>query len=212
MSSQAARSPSRPYAGVSAEDRVAGRRDRFLAAGLELFGTRGFKATGVKDLCSEAGLTDRYFYESFKDSQELFLSVFDGVTGELFESVARAVIEAGADPEAQLRAAISTFVELLAKDPRKARIVFSEPAAAGLEAQEHMRAALARFGELVAATARPHVEGWADEDAVRILALAMVGTMERIVVEWHRGELDLPLERLVDLVSGLFLRLLPRGQ
>jgi AcrR family transcriptional regulator len=207
-----ARSPSRPYGGVSAEDRVAGRRERFLAAGRELFGTRGFKTTGVKDLCAEAGLTDRYFYESFADSQELFLAVFDGVTGELFESVARAVIEAGAQAEAQLHAAISTFVELLAGDPRKARLVFSEPAAAGVEAQEHMRAALARFGELVAATARPHVEGWADEDEVRVLALAMVGTMERIVVEWHRGELDLPLERIVDLVAGLFLRLLPRPQ
>src|SRR4029077_5184552 len=59
------RTPQRAYGGVSAEDRIAARRAKLLDAGLELFGTRGYATTGVKDVCREAGLTDRYFYESF---------------------------------------------------------------------------------------------------------------------------------------------------
>src|SRR5690348_11547753 len=100
----------RTYGGISAAERIAARRARLLDAGLELFGTQGFSATGVKDVCREAGLTDRYFYESFGDGRELFLAVFDRLTDELFSAVATAVARSGADPERQLRDAIGTFV------------------------------------------------------------------------------------------------------
>ena len=53
------RVPQRAYGGVSADDRIAARRTSLLDAGLELFGTDGFAATGVKDVCRQAGLTDR---------------------------------------------------------------------------------------------------------------------------------------------------------
>ena len=81
----------RTYGGVSGEDRAAARRARLLDAGLERFGTDGWAATGVKDICREAGLTDRYFYESFDDRLALFTAVFDRATGELLQRVAEAV-------------------------------------------------------------------------------------------------------------------------
>ena len=88
----ATRVPQRTYGGVSADERIAARRAKLLDAGLELFGTRGFAATGVKDVCREAGLTDRYFYESFDDRLALFTAVFDRATEDLLQSVAEAVI------------------------------------------------------------------------------------------------------------------------
>jgi AcrR family transcriptional regulator len=200
----------RTYGGLSATERTTARRERLLAAGLELFGTRGYAATGVKDVCAEAGLTDRYFYESFRDSRELFLGVFDAVTDELFTSVAVAVVDVAPDPEPQLRAAIGTFIEALAADPRKPRVVFMEAAAAGPEAQRHMRTTLRRFTALVAATARPHLPPGVSDELVQVLALSLVGTMERVVVEWQDGELDLPVERMVDRCAELFLALLER--
>src|SRR3954449_7388105 len=93
----ATRVPQRTYGGVSADERVAARREKLLDAGLELFGTRGFATTGVKDICREARLTDRYFYESFANSEALFLAVFDRLTDDLFGDVASAAGEAGAD-------------------------------------------------------------------------------------------------------------------
>jgi AcrR family transcriptional regulator len=202
--------PQRPYGGISASDRVAARRDRLLAAGLELYGTRGFAATGVKDLCRAAGLTDRYFYESFRDSRALFLAVFDGVTDELFAAVAAAVVDAGADAERQLRRAIETFIGALDADPRKLRVVFSEPAAVGPEAAAHMRLTLRRFAELVAATARQHVARGVSEDDVRLMALSLVGLLERVVSERQDGALDIPVDRLVDRCAALYLTLLRR--
>ena len=188
----------RTYGGISAADRVADRRERLLDAGLQLFGTRGLEGSGVKDVCREAGLTDRYFYESFKDSRALYTAVFDRTTDELFSAVAQAVVEAPAEPEPQLRAAIGTFIRALADDPRKPRIVFGE--AAGVE--DHMKATLRRFTALVAATAEQHLPRGFPTD---ILALSLVGTMERVVIEWQDGALDVPIEEVVDDVVDLFL-------
>jgi AcrR family transcriptional regulator len=52
----------RSYGGESANDRLARRRRQLLDAGLELFGTTGYRATTVRQLCREARVSDRYFY------------------------------------------------------------------------------------------------------------------------------------------------------
>jgi AcrR family transcriptional regulator len=202
------RAPRRAYGGVSADDRIAARRAKLVDAGLELFGTRGFAATGVKDVCREAGLTDRYFYESFSDSEALFLAVFDRLTDELFEAVAVAVVDAGEDAERQLRSAITVFIRALAADARKPRVLFTEAAAAGPAAAAHMRATLRRFAELVAATARERLPAETSEDDVQLIALSLVGLLERVITEHQEGALEIPLERVIDRCVTLYLTLL----
>ncbi|HYH62876.1 MAG TPA: TetR/AcrR family transcriptional regulator [Solirubrobacterales bacterium] len=198
----------RTYGGMTAEDRAAGRRERLLEAGLELFGTRGYLDTGVKDICAEAGLTDRYFYESFADKQRLFIEIFDQVTSGLFELVGHAVVSAGSEPEAQLRAAIGAFVEALADDNRKARLVFGEAPAAGPEAERHMRTTLRQFSALVAETARQHLPADVSESLLIVFSHSVVGTIDRVVAEWQEGELDLPVEEITESCVALFATIL----
>ncbi|MFI6772592.1 TetR/AcrR family transcriptional regulator [Nocardia sp. NPDC050412] len=195
------RRPVRTYGGIGAEDRVAARRGKLLDAGLELFGTRGYSATGVKDLCRAAGLTDRYFYESFAGTKGLFAAVFDHVIDELFASVAAAVGASEPRGTRKLRAGIGTYLTALAEDPRKLRIVFVEPTAAGAEFR--MREALWRFARLVAATATealPDVQPPAE--IIDIFALSVVGTLERVIVEKQGGRLDVPMDNLIDYCAA----------
>ncbi|MFI6169352.1 TetR/AcrR family transcriptional regulator [Nocardia sp. NPDC051052] len=195
------RRPVRPYGGVGAADRVAARRGKLLEAGLELFGTKGYAATGVKDLCRAAGLTDRYFYESFGGTKELFAAVFDRVIAELFAAVAVAVDAERAEGTRKLRAGIGTFLTALGADPRILRIVFVEPTGAG--AEHRMREALWRFARLVAATAtdaRPETRPPAE--LVDIYALSVVGMLERVLVEKQGGRLDVPMDELVDYCTA----------
>lgn len=197
--------PARRYGGVGAEERIAARRERLLDAGLERYGTHGWQATGVKDVCREAGLTDRYFYESFADPLALFIAVFDTATDALLGDVAAAVTAVTPRPEEQIAVAIGTFVRALADDPRVARIVFSEAAAAGAEAEAHMRRTLRRFAALIVATARPHVAPTVPDRVLRMGALALVGAIERVMVDWQEGELDATLEQVTDYLVELFL-------
>ncbi len=197
--------PTRSYGGVSATDRIAGRRRRLLDAGFDLFGAQGYTATGVKDVCREAGVTDRYFYESFSDRKDLFLAVFDARVDDLFQLVVGAVGAAGPDPGDQLRAAIGTFLHAVTEDARTPRIIFSEPAAVGPEAEARMRSTLRRFSRLASATAAHHMP---QDRHAPLIGLALVGTLERIVVEWQDGELHCSIPVAVEECTAIFAAML----
>jgi AcrR family transcriptional regulator len=193
---------SRVYGGMTAEERVAQRRERLLDAALEEFGTRGVLRTGVKDICRRAGLTDRYLYESFRDTGELFAAVFERATTHLFGVVAAAVAAAPPTPGGQIRAAVESFVRALADDPRLARVVFAEAGSAGPEVEQRSRATLRQFAALMAATARELLGGEADEQQLQFGALAGVGAIERVMIEWQDGELDLTIDELIDFTTA----------
>lgn len=205
MAETSSRAPVRSYGGVSAADRVAARREKLLDAALELYGTRGFVATGVKDICHQAGLTDRYFYESFRDAGELFIATYDRAAGELLASVVESVAAVPPMPEQQVRAALETFVRALAGDPRTARLLFAETASAGAEAERHARATLRRFADLVAATARPHLPQGTPDRLLRMGALSLVGAIERVIVEWQDGQLEATIDEITGYLVQLFL-------
>jgi AcrR family transcriptional regulator len=204
MESTGQRAPLRSYGGVSATERVAARRARLLDAGLELYGTRGFSATGVKDICRQAGLTDRYFYESFRDSGELFTAVFDRATADLLALVADHVGQVTPEPESQVRASIEAFVRALVADPRQARVVFAESTSAGGEVDRHIRASLRQFAALIATTARPHLPEM-PERMLQLGSLSLVGAIERVIIEWQDGQLDATIEEVIDHLVQLFL-------
>jgi AcrR family transcriptional regulator len=199
------RPPLRSYGGVSAADRVAARRQKLLDAALELYGTRGFNATGVKDICRQAGLTDRYFYESFRDAAELFITTYERATSELLTSVGEGVAAVAPLPDRQVRAALETFVRALAADPRKARVLFAETASAGPEAERHVRASLRRFADLVAATARPHLSPTIPDRLLQMGALSLVGAIERVIIEWQDDQLETTIDEIIEYLVQLFL-------
>jgi AcrR family transcriptional regulator len=64
-----------------------GARERFEAAALELFVTRGYEQTTVAEIAARAGLTERTFYRHFTDKQEVLFSggagLMNGLTAEI---------------------------------------------------------------------------------------------------------------------------------
>ena len=67
------------WSGVPLQDRQALRRDELIAAGVALLGGPGGPALTVRAVCRAAGLTERYFYESFTDRDEYVAAVYDDV-------------------------------------------------------------------------------------------------------------------------------------
>jgi AcrR family transcriptional regulator len=197
MANTSEKAPTRAYGGVSAAERVATRRARLLDSALELYGTQGYLTTGVKDVCRHAGLTDRYFYESFANSSELFSAVFDRTTGELLALVGERVLAAAPDPRAQARAAIESFVRALADDPRKARLLFVETASAGPAIERRVRATVRQFAALVAATARAHLPADTPDVVVQLGAFSLVGAIAGVIVEWQDGGIDASVDEVI---------------
>ena len=123
--------PARSYGGLALEDRVAARRARFVEAGIELFGTQGFRGATVRGICAAAGLTDRYFYESFATLEallaEVYLTLTRGFAARLTEESIRSEAWSGdaAAIERQTTAAYELWFDTV-RDPRFARIVLVE--------------------------------------------------------------------------------------
>jgi AcrR family transcriptional regulator len=195
----------RPYRGVSAEDRRADRRARLIEAGLELLGRDGWSGTTVRAVCAEAGLTERYFYESFEGRDELLLAVFDRVSDEAAGAVLAAIEAAPHDARAKARAAIGTFVEMLTEDPRGARAILIESMSTPA-LQERRQDAIRAFAALVSEQARGFygTEAVAAQDA-ELTALALTGGLAELLVSWLDGRLEVPRERLVEHCVELFI-------
>jgi AcrR family transcriptional regulator len=193
------------YAGRSASERKAQRRERLLEAGLELAGTGGGAALTVRGACEHAGLTARYFYESFSDREALLIAVFDQIAGEAAVSVLAAVGAAGETAEEKARAAIAAFVELVAEDPRKARVLFVEaPDSAAL--MERRLATVRVFADLVAGQGRDFYEVTAGEDAlVATTATMLAGGLAQTLLSWLDGTLQSTREELVEHCALLFV-------
>ena len=196
----------RTYGGVSAEDRRARRREQLLDAGLELLGTEGWSATTMTAVCATAGLTERYFYESFKDREELLLAVFDRIVSEAAERILAAIEASPHEARARARAAIGAYVELMTEDPRKGRVAFIE--AMGSERLMRRRhESIERFAALMSQQGRDFYgmpEGKAD-DLVALTSFLLVGGLAEALMAWLTGGLRTSREQLIEDCTDLFV-------
>jgi AcrR family transcriptional regulator len=78
----------RRYSGQSFEDRQAERRQRLIRAAMQVAGRVGLQAASVAAICAEAGLTARYFYESFPTREAIFVEAYRAAQGELLARIA----------------------------------------------------------------------------------------------------------------------------
>jgi AcrR family transcriptional regulator len=115
----------RSFRGLSLEERQNERREKLIEAGLQIYGTQGFFSVTVRDICSEAKLTERYFYESFKRSEELFKTVYLRLIDQLQKNILHAIMQSKLTAPAEMvQSGLTGLFTSLQNDPRMARILF----------------------------------------------------------------------------------------
>ena len=187
-----------PFRGISAADRRSHRRQRLVEAAFVIAGTEGARALGVGKVCQEAGLTKRYFYESFTSLAALQSAVVDHAIAVMTERVDpfRPAGPGGA-PEAWLEA----FVGALVDDECLARVLLTETHGGALSPFRHQIIEVA-----VAGMAPQDSDPRADVQA-RLVAYAQIGTLSELCLAWHRGQLTMERAALVEALADLFVRL-----
>ena len=201
----ATRPQGRRYSGQDATERTRQRRAALLAAALELFAHQGYPSTSVKQICRQAGLTERYFYESFRDRHACLVALYTELA-EQMRAVTTAAIADAEDRSAEdvVRSALAAFVDYLTTDARRARVVLLEVVGASAELEQRRHAVLADFAELTTAVWVQLAERAGPTDAQRLAAIGLVGAVNHLLVDWlHRGQRETPAE-LVDTCSTLF--------
>jgi AcrR family transcriptional regulator len=187
-----------PFKGVSADDRRIDRRKRLVGAAFEIAGTEGAGALGVGRVCRAAGLTKRYFYESFASLSELQSAVVDYAIAAMSERVDPfRPAGPGGPPQAWLEA----FVDALVDDESLARVLLAETHGGALSPFRHQIIDVA-----IAGMAPPGSDPQTDLRA-RLVAYAQIGTLSELCLAWHQGQLAIERATLVDVLADLFLRI-----
>lgn len=181
----------RAYAGESQAERVARRRQQFLDAGLQVFGTTGYRTATVRQLCRQAELTDRYFYESFENTEDLLVAVYEREFDHLQQVVLAALADEAAlrDPMVAVERALNALFEM-ASEPRVARVCWLEVLGVSARVDGVYTRNIERFAALVVAFARQQFSSGTqaiDEAESRMLGIAMIGAVSQPVTHWLLG-------------------------
>ncbi|MCK9686926.1 TetR/AcrR family transcriptional regulator [Scleromatobacter humisilvae] len=193
----------RPYGGLAMEERVAARRARFIKAGVELFGTQGFRGATVRGVCAAAGLTDRYFYESFPTLEALLAAVYhslkdrfatrltqESFTSEDWRGDAAAI-------ERQVTAAYELWFDTV-RDPRVARILLVEILGVSPEMDAlYEESARAMAALTIAPLSATHPTLKLSKARRELLGRALVGAALQVAKMWMTGGYRLPRRDVV---------------
>lgn len=190
--------PARAYRGVSPEERRAQRRTRLIAAAIAVYGERGYRQATVKAVCEAAGLTERYFYESFENSEDLLITSYNAVTYAVFGEIAAAAQAAGRSRSAKARAMLQAYFGALQREPLSARVFLVEIRGVSRAVDKAFDASLRAIGAEVARhVAPPAVQ--ADE----LLQAGIVGGVMHIALRWIDQGYQPPIESVTETALRL---------
>ena len=131
----------RPYRGVAAGERREVRREALFEAALDCLGDElapDGRDISVRSVCTRARLTPRYFYESFRNLDELLAALVTRIGAELAHGAQRELeARQPADLYGACRAAFEGAYAVISADPRKARAALV--VASGAEALQEAR-------------------------------------------------------------------------
>ncbi|MFD3591116.1 TetR/AcrR family transcriptional regulator [Nocardia sp. NPDC058640] len=202
-------SDGRRYRGAAPGQRQLERRTRLIEAATQAFGTDGYRNTTVITICATAGVGKRYFYESFTDSEDLLLEVFREIVARMLESIHVGLRDADADPETQIRSALTAYFQLIHEDPRVPRIGFFEILGVSPTVDRAYQDMLDALVNILLALVTPHVDLETHPAvSVRTVLFGLVGAIVVIAQKWVLDEYRQPQDDVVDsacLVVGAVL-------
>lgn len=199
--------PRRGYGGRSAAERRAERRERLLAAGLELFGTRGYAATSIERLCAAASVSTRNFYEEFTGREELLTALHSDINARAGEALTAAYAAAAAEDLAtRVERAVRAFVTVTASDPRWARIAFVEVIGVNADLERHRFGWRERWADTLLGMIHAAVaDGEAVDRDYRLSVIAIIGAVNNLVHHWSARDKDIPLDDITAELTRLIL-------
>lgn len=195
----------RRYGGVDSEERQRQRKVKLIEAGLAVFGEKGFHQTTVRDVCKHAGLTSRYFYESFDGMSALFKAVYLSVSRELMQATIMALASCQPDPEKLAEAALRTFLAFVREDLPRARVALIDVLSIDESMASLADKATSDFAQLIENLMHQMFPKLgATEYDFKMLAIGLVGANTGIATQWVRDRCKAPLEDILRSTLTIF--------
>ncbi len=207
--------PVRPFLGESAESRVNARRRLLLDKAFALMATDQWRDCSIAQLCRDAELNKRYFYESFQSLDALENAVVDDLTAALLDLGWKTVAEAQQmqmDTPALARHVLKACISWLVEDNGRAKILFGK-ASDNPYARLHREQVIAQLAQVLSSFGmayhhprQPRIEITPEHHTLAKLSAALLigGTIESILA-WINGGLDMSLDEFADYIARFWV-------
>jgi AcrR family transcriptional regulator len=191
---------------MAIEERKAMRRQQLLEAGLQVFGDVGFHGATVRLICAQAGLTERYFYESFTNSEDLLCAVYQQHMQLQQARILDAVMQTSRSPEAMIEAGLRAFFKLAQEIPAGARVQFVEVLGVSPRVDNLYRQSVENFATLMRTLNREILPAsivlGGDEET---LSIGLVGAAVGIASRWLLSGFAQSLESILKTTLLIFI-------
>ena len=175
----------RGYRGLSAEELRAQRHDRLIAAGIELFGERGYAATPIEAVCSHAKVSTRHFYEQFEGRESILHAVHGFLVARMEEIIRTALTEPRTPLTQRVADTIESAIFFLLEDPRRGRILCIEAVGVSEVMEKKRRQMTHDLADIIQRYADLMAEnGMLPARDYHLPAIALVGMFNELVAEW----------------------------
>jgi AcrR family transcriptional regulator len=184
------------------------RRSRILEAAAGIFSERGYEAASIDEIADRAGITKPVVYDHFSSKRQLYVSLLELYTGELFAFMSRRVLAEGSAEE-RFEAGLSAVLEFVETNPVAWRMLFRDPPPSEpeiVEAAERLReqATAATVTLIASGPVADHPDDPVGFELVteREMAAELIKATTNGLASWWYGHRDVPREHLVYVIMN----------
>jgi AcrR family transcriptional regulator len=179
-------------------------RERLFAVTVDLVAKRGYRDTTIEQIVGTAGTDLVTFYDLFESKEACFLAAFDRIVEEGAAALRRAIAGEREWPR-QMAAALACLLDLIAADPKRARVALVEVQAAGPNAYAHYEKAIARVGPKLREGLELGEKGpWLTETLDEAILGGIIWIIHQRLVKGELGEVDAILDETIQISLSPF--------
>lgn len=187
----------RRYGGLSADERNRQRRQKFLDAAVQVFGTLGLRKATIRDICNEARIAERYFAEHFSSASDAYEAVFKLISEQALVTTGMAIAAAPMNTRDMSVAGLTAFLSFVKEDRRRAQILLIDASSywrhvtirTNPELNKHSLA-MKRFSDVLYPDLPDHIE-------LEIIGAALIGSTLQACLNWVQSGCKQSVESVV---------------
>ena len=182
--------------------------ESILRTAARIFAEKGYHQASIRDIARGTGVSLSGLYYYFDSKEELLFLIQDHAFGTLLASLEQ-MLEGVAEPHRRLRILMENHLRYFIGAKAEMKVLSHEGESLTGDYRRTVNAKKRRLSDMAREILREiRPEGGID---LRVATFSLFGMMNWLY-NWHRPEVDVPLERLVDDMYRIFLHgYLPEG-
>lgn len=185
------------------QDRTAydAKLESILRAAAVIFAEKGYHQASIRDIARATGVSLSGLYYYFQSKEELLFLIQSHAFGTLLENLER-LLEGVADPHRRLRLLMENHLRYFVNNMAEMKVLSHEADSLQGEYLERVGAQKRRLTEIATEILKELEPDGRIE--LRVATFSLFGMMNWLYT-WYRPDRDVPVERLAEEMSRLFL-------